>query len=158
MDICKKLCDDTKIKKLVSQVAGIQTSGRADMLGRYKELEKYTDPVIFPLSLSLINSTAWSLVLERKYHSLDEGEGFSHAQVLLVPPTKQNLIFKYFFPTWEFHSIHTHYGVIIFFPLEARSMAQQLLIEFYVKHLIVFFKQRHVFIVRLWYVCVVGIS
>lgn len=108
MDIFKKLCDEAKIKKLVSRVAGIRACGRADMLGRYKELEQCTDPVIFPLSLSLINSTAWSLVLERKYHSLDEGEGFSHAQVLLVPPTKQNLIFKYFFPTWQFHSILTH--------------------------------------------------
>lgn len=34
MDSCKKLCDETQIKNLVSQVTGIQAYGRADTLGR----------------------------------------------------------------------------------------------------------------------------
>ena len=50
MDNYKKLCDETQNKNLVPQVTGIQAYGRADMLGRWKELEKSTDPMIFPLS------------------------------------------------------------------------------------------------------------
>lgn len=52
MNKYKEFCDKTQIKNLISQVAGIQVYGRADMLGRYKELEKCTDPLISPVPLS----------------------------------------------------------------------------------------------------------
>lgn len=42
---------------------------------------------------------------------------------------------------------HTLWAIISF-PLEARSMAQRLFIEFYFKHLIVFLKQKRVFYQR----------
>lgn len=48
VDNYKTLCDETQIKNLISRVAGVQAYGRADMLGRYKEIAKCTDPMIFP--------------------------------------------------------------------------------------------------------------